>query len=132
MKFDELYNKLMTEAETNKSPSVPEIIKTLENALAPFDKPGEQAALEELEAYGQPLKSMSDGDKLTVINYFETRWADVPFIAQMIKDYAFDNYSQKDDWYEEEPQHKGWPGDGSGEDDFADYNQNEADDYYGE
>jgi len=23
----------------------------------------------------------------------------------------------------------GWPGDGSGEDDFADYNQNEADDY---
>lgn len=26
----------------------------------------------------------------------------------------------------------GWPGDGSGEDDFADYNQNEADDYHGE
>jgi hypothetical protein len=23
----------------------------------------------------------------------------------------------------------GWPGDGSGMDDFADYNQNEADDY---
>ena len=23
----------------------------------------------------------------------------------------------------------GWPGDGSGEDDLADYNQNEADDY---
>ncbi len=26
-------------------------------------------------------------------------------------------------------QDHGWPGDGSGEDDFADYNQNEADDY---
>lgn len=26
----------------------------------------------------------------------------------------------------------GWPGDGSGEDDFADYNQNEADDYCNE
>ena len=26
----------------------------------------------------------------------------------------------------------GWPGDGSGEDDFADYNQNEADDYNNE
>lgn len=25
--------------------------------------------------------------------------------------------------------HYGWPGDGSGEDDLADYNQNEADDY---
>ncbi len=26
----------------------------------------------------------------------------------------------------------GWPGDGSGTDDLADYNQNEADDYSGE
>lgn len=25
--------------------------------------------------------------------------------------------------------HRGWPGDGSGEDDLADYNQREADDY---
>jgi hypothetical protein len=25
-----------------------------------------------------------------------------------------------------------WPGDGSGMDDFADYNQNEANDYYGD
>jgi hypothetical protein len=25
--------------------------------------------------------------------------------------------------------HRGWPGDGSGEDDFADHNQNEASDY---
>lgn len=27
------------------------------------------------------------------------------------------------------PCHEGWPGDGSGTDDLADYNQNEADDY---
>ena len=27
---------------------------------------------------------------------------------------------------------QGWPGDGSGQDDLADYNQNEADDYRGE
>ena len=36
----------------------------------------------------------------------------------------------KDDYEREEHQddeHKGWPGDGSGEDDFEDYNQNEAD-----
>lgn len=26
-------------------------------------------------------------------------------------------------------EYHGWPGDGSGEDDLADYNQNEADDY---
>jgi hypothetical protein len=30
---------------------------------------------------------------------------------------------------ETEEQQAGWPGDGSGEDDLADYNQNEADDY---
>jgi hypothetical protein len=30
---------------------------------------------------------------------------------------------------EDEYEHKGWPGDGSGEDDFADYNQNEGNDY---
>lgn len=35
------------------------------------------------------------------------------------------NASEQPDEYE----HKGWPGDGSGEDDFADYNQNEGNDY---
>jgi len=40
----------------------------------------------------------------------------------------------KDDYEREEHQddeyeHRGWPGDGSGEDDFADYNQNEGNDY---
>jgi len=29
-------------------------------------------------------------------------------------------------------EHRGWPGDGSGVDDFQDYNQNEADDYCNE
>ena len=33
---------------------------------------------------------------------------------------------------DEDYEHQGWPGDGSGEDDFADYNQNEADDYCNE
>lgn len=31
--------------------------------------------------------------------------------------------------YGNEYEHKGWPGDGSGEDDFADYNQMEGNDY---
>lgn len=31
-----------------------------------------------------------------------------------------------------EDDHRGWPGDGSGEDDLADYNQAEADDYTNE
>lgn len=31
--------------------------------------------------------------------------------------------------YQDEYEHRGWPGDGSGEDDFADYNQMEGNDY---
>jgi len=37
----------------------------------------------------------------------------------------YEREEQQDDEYE----YKGWPGDGSGEDDFADYNQREGDDY---
>lgn len=33
---------------------------------------------------------------------------------------------------DEDYEYIGWPGDGSGEDDLADYNQNEADDYRNE
>jgi len=36
----------------------------------------------------------------------------------------------KDDYEREE--HQGWPGDGTGTDDLADYNEREADDYYNE
>lgn len=32
----------------------------------------------------------------------------------------------------QEQEARGWPGDGSGEDDFADMNANEADDYWDE
>lgn len=37
--------------------------------------------------------------------------------------------SEYQDEYRDEYEHRGWPGDGSGEDDFADYNQREGDDY---
>lgn len=33
------------------------------------------------------------------------------------------------EYQDDEYEHRGWPGDGSGEDDFADYNQMEGDDY---
>lgn len=39
----------------------------------------------------------------------------------------FDTQVQCEEVFQEETQ--GWPGDGSGEDDLADYNANEADDY---
>jgi hypothetical protein len=40
-----------------------------------------------------------------------------------------DTYETGIDQDQEDLQYHGWPGDGSGEDDLADYNQNEADDY---
>ncbi len=37
--------------------------------------------------------------------------------------------SDNQEAYYEQEEARGWAGDGSGEDDFADYNANEADDY---
>jgi hypothetical protein len=39
------------------------------------------------------------------------------------------NEAAEKDYQDDEYEHRGWPGDGSGEDDFADYNQNEGNDY---
>lgn len=36
------------------------------------------------------------------------------------------------DWPEDDCENIGWPGDGSGEDDLADFNANEANDYLNE
>lgn len=37
--------------------------------------------------------------------------------------------SGESEYQDDEYEHRGWPGDGSGEDDFADYNQMEGNDY---
>jgi hypothetical protein len=47
-----------------------------------------------------------------------------PFLMSGSKD----NFGMPADDFSENPE-KGWPGDGSGMDDFADLNQNEANDY---
>lgn len=44
-------------------------------------------------------------------------------------DAAYEDRTHVEDEPNEEFEHHGWPGDGSGEDDLADYNANEADDY---
>jgi len=49
-----------------------------------------------------------------------------------IVDHAPDPYHDAEAYKREEEEHKGWPGDGSGTDDLADYNQNEANDYFNE
>lgn len=46
-----------------------------------------------------------------------------------MEDYYIDSYYESQT---ELPEEHGWPGDGSGLDDLADYNANEADDYANE
>lgn len=48
----------------------------------------------------------------------------------MINNQTFDFPEISDDM--DSTTNHGWPGDGSGEDDLADYNQNEANDYLNE
>ena len=49
-----------------------------------------------------------------------------------IIDHAPDPYHDAEAYNRKEENHEGWPGDGSGTDDLADYNQNEANDYCNE
>jgi hypothetical protein len=53
-------------------------------------------------------------------------------INKMLREYEnADSIGREFECYEAEP-FVGWPGDGSGTDDFADYNANEVDDYRNE
>lgn len=57
------------------------------------------------------------------------------FDIEAILDQLGGPVGHKEDYEREEHQddeHRGWPGDGTGEDDFQDYNEREADDYYNE
>jgi hypothetical protein len=150
MKFDDLYNKLMTENRTGA-----------EGPEAKIDK------ISRLHKLGQ---IMSDADSAYVVIHDTLKGSefakkdDYIALAKELKDGGMSNdeysletlqkaleYAKYDGWsfdvshlmellggnedaeaekdYQDEYEHKGWPGDGSGEDDFADYNQNEGNDY---
>jgi hypothetical protein len=54
------------------------------------------------------------------------------FIAPPRNDYADSDASINEDYEGHYERQYGWPGDGSGEDDLADFNANEAQDYSNE
>jgi hypothetical protein len=153
MKFDDLYNKLMTENRSGAE--------------------GYETSLDKISRLHKLGKTMSDADSAYVVihdmlNGSEfAKKEDYMALAKELKDGGMSNdeysletlqqaleYAKYDGWsfdvshlmellggneaaerdsYEKDRQddyeHRGWPGDGSGEDDFADYNQNEGNDY---
>jgi hypothetical protein len=72
-------------------------------------------------------------DNENIVRILDNLKAKSPQMYQQFVDRLMDTVEQlKDDArqeQEDEYEHKGWAGDGSGEDDFADYNQMEGDDY---
>lgn len=50
-------------------------------------------------------------------------------LTSIVLGQSMSGYASREQSASDEYEHKGWPGDGSGEDDFADYNQNEGNDY---
>jgi hypothetical protein len=148
MKFDELYNKLMTENRTGAE--------------------GHEAKIDKISRLHKLGQIMSDADSAYVVIHDMLKGSefakedDYIALAKELKDGGMSNdeysletlqqaleYAKYDGWsfdvshlmellggneaaekdYQDEYEHKGWPGDGSGEDDFADYNQNEGNDY---
>ncbi len=152
MKFDDLYNKLMTEnrtgaegheAKINKISRLQKLGQTMSDADAAyvvihdtlkgteFAKPDDYIALaKELKDGGMSNDEYSLETLQKALEYAKyDGWSfDVSHVMELLggnEDAEKDSY-EKD---HQDDEHKGWPGDGTGEDDFADYNQMEGNDY---
>jgi hypothetical protein len=75
----------------------------------------------------------ASSDNENLLRILDNLKAKSPELYQQFVDRLMDTVEQlKDDARQEQEdgyEHKGWAGDGTGEDDFADYNQNEGNDY---
>jgi hypothetical protein len=147
MKFDDLYNKLMTEnrtgaegheAKIDSISRLQKLGKTMSDADAAyvvihdtlkgteFAKPDDYIALgKELSDGGMSNDEYSLETLQKALEYAKyDGWSfDVSHIMELLGGNEDTERDNQDDEY------KGWPGDGSGEDDFADYNQMEGNDY---
>jgi hypothetical protein len=149
MKFDELYSKLMTEnrtgaegpeAKIDKISRLHKLGKTMSDADSAyvvihdtlngseFAKPDDYIALaKELKDGGMSNNEYSLETLQQALEYAKyDGWSfDVSHLMELLGG----NEDAEKDYQDDEYEHRGWPGDGSGEDDFADYNQNEGNDY---
>lgn len=110
MKFDDLFKKLMTENEQSEYKPIQEL-NTIEEI---------QARINEIE------QEMEEGeDVITPGSYsYDVLNGDLQYLYNKLSDLKAQQEQEHNEY-----EHKGWPGDGSGEDDFADYNQMEGNDY---
>ena len=147
MKFDDLYNKLMTENRTgaigpeakidkiSRLHKLGQIMSDADSAYvvihdtlkgSEFAKPDDYIALaKELKDGGMSNDEYSLETLQKALEYAKyDGWSfDVSHLMELLGGNEDNERAYQDDEY------KGWPGDGSGEDDFADYNQMEGNDY---
>lgn len=149
MKFDDLVNKLLNETDASEArlDGLARLHK-LGTHMSDADSAyvvisdvlgkGQQNA-DDYIALGKELKDGGMGRDEYSIETLQkaleyARQDGWEFDIEAILDQLGGPAGYKDDYEREEHQdddyeHRGWPGDGSGEDDFADYNQNEGNDY---
>jgi hypothetical protein len=155
MKFDKLYNKLMTEnrtgaegheAKIDSISRLQKLGKTMSDADAAYVvihdtlKGTEFAKEDDYIALGKELKdggmsndeySLETLQKALEYAKYDGWSFDVSHIMELLggnEDAEKHEYGDNDEFLDDYV-HKGWPGDGSGEDDFADFNQMEGNDY---
>jgi hypothetical protein len=140
MKFDDFYNKLMNEAETPAVKSrLDKLGQTMSDADAAYvvihdtlqnsdaDEDNYIALAKELKDGGMSNDEYSLETLQKALEYAKyDGWSfDVSHLMELLGG----NEDAEKDYQDDEYEHRGWPGDGSGEDDFADYNQMEGNDY---
>ena len=154
MKFDELYNKLMTENEdspfdnkrvyhiynivasrgainidSHKDVKADSLEQAQQIAYNDFKEQfgaedGYEGFLEIIPAKHSDVALVVGGEESYAV-VSKRPLTDKQIEQYMSQDPEAGDTTSEDDSYE----YKGWPGDGSGEDDFADYNQMEGNDY---
>ena len=141
MKFDDLVNSLLNETEASES-RLNKLGTHMSDADAAYVVihdilKGPDATHDDYITLGKELKDGGMGiDEYSLetlqkaLEYAKQDGWD--FDVEAIMDQLGGPAGAEEDYEREEHQdneYKGWPGDGTGEDDFADYNQNEGNDY---
>ena len=141
MKFDDLVNSLLNETEASES-RLNKLGAHMSDADAAYVVihdilKGPDATHDDYITLGKELKDGGMGiDEYSLetlqkaLEYAKQDGWD--FDVEAIMDQLGGPAGAEEDYEREEHQdneYKGWPGDGTGEDDFADYNQNEGNDY---
>jgi hypothetical protein len=118
----EAYNKVLKEEDLSPERGPDEAFKHLDNALSSFYAIGQKGLGPDPKAINDRVYNMLQ--KHQVDDKDMQRFSDA--LTSIILGQSTLGYA---DMEAKEYEHKGWAGDGTGEDDFADYNQNEGNDY---